>query len=97
MLDIGETVKRSDSKAKANQQKNSQKFSKQIIRKESNPDIRQCRIQAKNYQRKQRMTFCNVEATIKREDVTVINIHTTNNIKTTFMKQKMEGETDEMH
>lgn len=43
------------------------------------------------------MAFCNAEATIKNEDVTVINIYTTNNIKTTFMKQKMGEETDEMH
>lgn len=32
---------------------------------------------------------------LKNEDVTVITIYATNKIKNTFMKQKMEGETDE--
>lgn len=40
------------------------------------------------------MTLYNAKVTIKNEDVTVTNIYATNNIKTTFMNQKTEGETD---
>lgn len=34
------------------------------------------------------------KVTVKNEDVTIMSIYATNNIKTTFMNQKMEGETD---
>ena len=40
------------------------------------------------------MTFYNAKATIQNEVLTVANNYATNNIKTTFMKQKMEGEVD---
>ena len=60
---------------------------KTIRKEEYDPGRRsqlECRIQA----------MYKTKVTVKNEDVTIMSIYATNNIKTTFMNQKMEGETD---